>query len=259
MKALILAAVATLAIGGPPALAAGGAPGAAGGTHLPDWNGAYAGASLGYGFGSSKVTIDSLNDVGRSAFVSPALADNPKGFLGGATLGLNWQVQSLVYGLEADLSLASIRDRVVGPLLLPPFDFQTTNSQRLQALGTMRGRAGLVLPGGSLLYGTGGLAFGRGSLATFAIDTSANVCNSPPKFCVAGTATKWKAGWTAGGGWEVPIAPKWRAKVEYLYYSLDSVKDGMNDGLAPPQSFQGGAPFKGSVVRLGANYAFDSK
>jgi len=145
---------------------------------------------------------------------------------------------------------------VVGPFLIPGFNFQTTDSQRLEAFGTLRGRAGFLRPNNALLYATAGLAYGRASVSTFAIDTSANVCNAPPKFCAYGTSAHWKAGWTIGAGWELPIARSWSAKGEYLHYDLGSVTNFMTDGLAPPGDFRGSAAIRGSILRLGVNYAF---
>ena len=50
-----------------------------------------------------------------------------------------------------------------------------------------------------LIYGTGGMAFGE------------------PKTAGDG---KLRIGWTAGGGVEWAFAPKWSAKLEYLYTDI---------------------------------------
>ena len=220
----------------------------------PAWSGWYVGASAGYGFGSNNILIDPLNDAGRSGFISPSLGVHPKGALGGITLGVNWQAQNFVYGVETDLSYAAIKDAVIGPLLLPPYNFQTTESQRLEAFGTLRARAGFLLPNSSTLYATGGLAYGRGSVSNFAFSTLRGNCIDP-NFCISGTSAQWKAGWTAGAGWEMPIARSWSAKAEYLYYDLGSVTNFMTDGLGPPEYFRGSAAMKGNILRLGVNYA----
>ncbi len=56
---------------------------------------------------------------------------------------------------------------------------------------------------------------------------------------------KIKMGWTAGGGAEYAITPKWSGKLEYLY--MDFKHDALPDWNKP----------KFHTVRLGVNYHFD--
>jgi outer membrane immunogenic protein len=72
-----------------------------------------------------------------------------------------------------------------------------------------------------------------------------------------------RAGWTAGGGVEMQLGPRWTAKAEYLYYDLGSVSYGQNLaanllGVGPLwiASAQSTAKFNGDIVRLGLNYKF---
>jgi outer membrane immunogenic protein len=53
-----------------------------------NWTGFYVGLNAGYGFGTSTWSL------------VPTANNKPKGFLAGGTLGYNYQVGSLVYGLE---------------------------------------------------------------------------------------------------------------------------------------------------------------
>jgi opacity protein-like surface antigen len=90
--------------------------------------------------------------------------------------------------------------------------------------------------GRSLLYATGGFAYIREK----AFDGSG-----------APTTTKfYDLGWTAGAGFEYMFAPRWSAKIEYLYARFDSTL-----------SQSGGFPLATkpdlSVVRAGVNYKFD--
>jgi outer membrane immunogenic protein len=224
---------------------------------LIGWTGWYAGANVGYGFGSNRIDIDPVSPgaVIRAGFVSPQLTDRPKGVLGGLQFGANKQVGNFVYGFETDLSYAGIRDNVTGPFLIPPFNFLTMDGQRLDWLGTLRARAGVTLDR-SLIFVTGGLAYGRASLSTFAIDTSASICGGTIKFCVAGSSENWMVGWTLGAGWEYAIAPNWSAKLEYLYYDLGTISNSMLDILDPPDNFRGSTEIKGNIVRVGLNYRF---
>ena len=95
-------------------------------------------------------------------------------------------------------------------------------------------RAGLthLLPGNwLLLYGTGGLAYGR-------VDASANLLQhfdegSPSQF--PASISKTKVGWTAGAGAEWMFARNWSAKLEYLYIDLGDESAIGHVTLAPPE------------------------
>jgi len=60
-----------------------------------NWGGIYFGFNLGYGFGTSNWS-DPLDPGGTTANF------NLKGFLAGATIGVNFQTDGFVYGAEAD-------------------------------------------------------------------------------------------------------------------------------------------------------------
>jgi outer membrane immunogenic protein len=183
------------------------------------------------------------------------LADNPRGLLGGFEVGANRPTGAFIYGFATDLSHAGIRDNVIGPFLIPPFNFMTMDGQRLEWFGTLRARAGVTFDR-SLLFITGGLAYGRASVSTSAIDTSANICGGTIKFCVSGYSQSWMAGWTLGAGWEYAVAANWSAKLEYLYYDLGMISNSMVDILAPPDNFRGSTDIRGNIVRVGLNYKF---
>ena len=76
--------------------------------------------------------------------------------------------------------------------------------------GTVRARVGFAIDR-TLLYATGGLAFGRVSNSW--ADTEATT--------IYGKNSSWKAGWTAGGGVEYAFTNNWTAKLEGLYVRLD--------------------------------------
>lgn len=223
------------------------------------WSGWYGGATFGYGFGENHIDIAPVSPGAftRFGFVSPQLNDNPAGPLGGLLLGVNRQSGSFVYGVETDLSAAAIRDRVVGPFLQAPFNFQTTDSQALDWFGTLRARAGFTPFERTLVFVTGGLAYGRASVSTFAIDTSANICGGTIKFCIGGHAQRWMAGFALGGGFEQAFAHNWTARLDYLYYDLGTLTNTMTDILTPdPDVFHGATHVRGNLVRGGISYRF---
>jgi outer membrane immunogenic protein len=222
-----------------------------------NWTGWYGGANVGYGFGTNTINYGPLDPFSASfsRFVSPQLADDPKGFLGGLQLGANKQVGNIVYGVETDISYSQIRDSVSGPLIISTF--VTSGQQKLDWFGTLRARLGIVMLDRSLIYATGGLAYGRATLSANTIDNvSVGGCASISNFCTIGSAERWMAGWTIGGGWEYAFASNWSAKFEYLYYDLGSISATMPDPNGLAITFQGSTDVKGNIVRAGLNYKF---
>jgi len=141
----------------------------------------------------------------------------PSGFVGGVTAGYNWQNGPWVFGVEGDIQVTGADDTFA------PWKFSNP------WFGTVRGRVGYSV-NNVLFYGTAGLAFGELRAETFGLsETHAN------------------AGWTAGLGAEVGLAPHWSAKIEYLYVDLSDSAfaiTGVSNG------------FRSNVVRAGVNYHF---
>ena len=144
------------------------------------WTGIYLGLNGGFSFGGSDWT-DSVTGGSTGSF-------GTSGFVFGGTVGANYQVGSLVFGVEADGDWADASG------------FGTFTATSLCAggcltqntwLSTVRGRVGYALDR-FLVYGTGGAAFGN---------VRANFSNDP-----VSSATE--AGWTVGAGVEVALAPK---------------------------------------------------
>jgi outer membrane immunogenic protein len=144
-------------------------------------------------------------------------AAKPSGLAGGIQGGYNWQSGNIVLGGETDLQLSGASDSVA------PFKFSNP------WFGTLRGRAGYAV-NNILFYATGGLAYGGGTVD------------------VAGLSeTHSSVGWTAGGGLEVGLTPRWTARAEYLYMDLGAQNYALT-GLSHD--------FTASVLRFGANYRF---
>ena len=117
------------------------------------WTGFYAGVQAGYGW-----TGDDVNTVGSTISnknVPNTAADaatlhfntDPKGFLGGGTLGYNFQTGRFVWGVETDLSWADIKgtDSQAAAIAVGPNTVTSSAlaEQKMDAFGTLRARAGL--------------------------------------------------------------------------------------------------------------------
>jgi outer membrane immunogenic protein len=142
----------------------------------------------------------------------------PSGFAGGVQAGYNWQRGPWVFGVEGDIEATGADDTFA------PWKFSNP------WFGTLRGRAGYAISN-VLFYGTGGLAFGELTGQTFGLSESHTT-----------------AGWTAGLGAEVGLAPHWSAKIEYLYVDLSSSQ------FVTVTGTQNGYRF--GAVRAGVNYHF---
>ena len=219
MKNLLLASVGLLALGVASASAADIQRRQAMPTKEPvyvaapyyNWTGFYVGINGGGGWG-------------RSDFSTPFASDsfNTSGGLVGGTLGYNYQMGQVVFGLEGDMDWSNIRGSgTCGGGL--------SCSVRNDWLGTARGRLGYAFDR-FMPYVTGGAAFGN-------IKTSVDTL---------GSSNQTKAGWALGGGIEAAIAGPWTAKVEYLHVDLGRGSSVLGSD----------ARFDANIVRAGLNYRF---
>jgi outer membrane immunogenic protein len=182
-----------------------------------NWTGFYIGINGGYGWGTSNWSL-------------PAVTNKPKGGMFGGTLGYNYQVGSLVWGLEWDLDWSDVKGSVACG---PGVSCETKNSW----LTTFRGRIGYAFDRW-MPYFTAGGAYGE-----------VKATASAPLLGAAVSTTNNQLGWTIGGGVEYAFLSNWSAKLEYLYVDLGSFDTG-------PAPLVNNVSFKENIVRAGLNYKF---
>ncbi len=250
------------------------------------WDGFYIGLNAGWGWGDtggvSNTVVSTFcntalvgcapNQASNAAAAAvPANLDiNPNGFIGGGQIGYNFQAGALVYGIEADFQGADIHGDAtatgsVVPTGSPGNTISVTGSasQKIDFLGTLRGRLGWTPTPPALLYVTGGLAYGHQESNFAFSEHVSGACFCGPDAFTSVEVDSWRTGWTVGGGVEWMFTPNWTVKAEYLYYDLGTVKVGQ--GLL--QTNGGGVPFfgvgiesdanlRGSIARAGVNYKF---
>jgi outer membrane immunogenic protein len=236
MKRILIAGAFALAAGGqalaadlPPPVAP---PPRAPATYVPapvplyNWGGIYIGINGGYAFG-----LGANNGFGTPVSSGGYTTD---GFIGGGTLGFNYQMGGFVVGLEGDGDWTNVSSGSVtagGCSVAPLTSCQTSASW----LATFRGRAGYAWDR-VLLFGTAGGAYGN-------VKATTNL----------GTTTNDEFGWTAGGGIEVALAPNWTAKAEYLFVDLANGScSTVACGTAAPVAVK----FEESLIRAGVNFKF---
>ena len=177
-----------------------------------NWSGLYIGINGGGGWGNASVS-GPLSTGGDF--------DTSGGLIGG-TIGYNYQMNQVVFGLEGDVDWSNLKGDATCAV-------GVSCEAKNNWLGTARGRIGYAFDR-YLPYITGGLAVGD-------VKTSATGL---------GSSSQTKAGWTLGGGVEAAIAGPWSAKVEYLYVDLKNAS-------APSGS---STDFRTNIVRGGINYRF---
>lgn len=183
------------------------------------WTGIYGGIHAGTGWGNTDVDA---GIYGSGSFET-------QGPLIGGQLGTNWQLNDLiVLGLESDVSFSDIEGDAIFS-----HKFATKHvTSELDTFGTTRARAGILVTPSTLIYGTGGLAWG---------DWSETVNNT------GWSHVEW--GWSAGGGIETKLSDTISAKAEYIYMDFPSAThtfDG-TDFIFDHQI---------NTMRLGVNYKF---
>lgn len=217
------------------------------------WTGFYVGANVGYAWGPWDASSNQI-------IFDPSTTHNPKvnGALGGLQAGYNWQSGAWVYGLEGDIQITGAKDSDnwsgAFPVVIPlPDDFlpgdgspaSFTHEWKFPWFATFRGRVGFLPAETWLLYATGGLAVGELKYnMTFAQPGAGRF------YSLSDNETR--VGWTVGGGVEKSFAPRWSAKLEYLYVDLGTHSIDTVD--------VDGAPFhvehkvREHIVRVGLNY-----
>ena len=184
------------------------------------WNGVYAGANIGGGWGAGSGNSNYWDLFGLNGGVTNNLGG---GVIGGLQVGYNYSLTPLfLVGLETDFQGTS----------LPA----GAGNGGLDWFGTVRGRVGVTIIPTLLIYGTGGFAYGEfrsGWTESSAIQT----------------------GWTAGGGVEWMFMPNWSAKLEYLYSDISGGNvNGFNVGLGINNVNN---HTRWNTVRAGVSYHFN--
>jgi outer membrane immunogenic protein len=231
------------------------------------WTGFYIGANVGGQWGDADPTTSTIfSPVGYFATSSvPAIQIvgaqhfNSSSVTGGFTAGYNWQVNSLVVGVEGDINYFGFKGNAIGSALYPccaPTGFTVASSVSADWIATIRGRIGFLATPNLLLYGTGGAAIADVKGNFLFTDTFATALET-------GAIRDTRVGWTAGVGGEYAFGNGWSAKLEYLYVDLggSTVRSTNLTAFTPPIAFPTNVfthsvDIRSNIVRVGVNYKF---
>jgi outer membrane immunogenic protein len=225
-----------------------------------DWSGFYFGLNAGAAWNNSELD----NDIEGPAQpwldqLSDSLDGDDAVFTGGAMLGYNWQMDSIVLGVEADINYLGFSADSDNEYIdfLGGVDAYHDLSFEADWFGTLRGRLGFAADN-FLFYGTGGLAYGH-----LEAESDFRVVDGGTVYRWEGSADDVNWGWTIGAGMEYGI-DNWSIGVEYLYVDLgeadwDADFDGPAGGLGDTlddYSSEGNVDYQFSVVRATAKIRF---
>jgi outer membrane receptor protein involved in Fe transport/opacity protein-like surface antigen len=236
------------------------------------WTGFYMGGNVGRSTGKFSSDLAFSDNFGNPLFATSSSLKHD-GAAGGGQIGYNWQAGMAVAGLESDLVFGHQRTTTApvcpGAICNPAitaagFDapLALAHQHNLDWFGTVRGRLGVAFTSDTLLYGTGGLAYGEvehlGTIygTALGVDSMGNPVPVPAGNNFASRSLR--AGWAAGVGLEARLGGNWTGRVEYLHVDL-----GRESSLAviPFNSTPIGIAFNGRIsedmMRLGINYKFD--
>jgi outer membrane immunogenic protein len=196
------------------------------------WTGIFFGASVGVGTGSS-IHSAATGDLTPRFDVTGATF--------GLALGYNWEAGPLVYGLDSDISLSTLKGSSGYLGAFPGFTAETSE----RWLATYRGRLGLKF-GEAQTW----MAYVTGGGASAAIKITA----TEPGAGIA-LESQVRSGWVAGAGIEAARLHSFTMKAEYLYVDLGNP----SFFNPPPAGFfnrAGGVRLHENIFRIGMNHKF---
>ncbi len=195
-----------------------------------DWNGFYIGGNLGYGSAESP------------SFDPNAEDPNPKGAVGGAQLGYNWQIEDIVIGIETDFSGSGMSHESERTAYASANQF--SEESKINSFATLRMRLGVLPADNLLLYGTAGIAGAHVEQTSHFSSGGTNLY-----YPVSHNSTQF--GWTVGAGAEYGLSESLTVKAEYLYLILEDDTAIDTDG-----TLDSSWETRANIFRVGLNYLF---
>ena len=249
------------------------------------WTGFYGGLNGGYADPSAKLSVApgsgwnapdpdwgaNANGPGVAALGSQDIGLH--GFIGGAQVGYNYQIENFVLGAEADADYLNLHGSYATPAYTgfaggtPPNDtYWASGSASVNSLFTLRLRAGLAVDHW-LFFATGGLAI-TGEKFSQSINYL-NYTAPPPPIIItlpatgptgganAGSASTTAVTGVVGGGVEYAFDKNWSIKGEYLYVPLKSLGFTSVSTADAAYTIQHHESLSAlNVFRVGLNYRF---
>ena len=196
------------------------------------FSGFFIGGEIGYGWGRGDT--DATSQFGDISYTYKT-----DGVVGGLNAGYRWRTAPNGYvGIVTSIDATDLSDTQhpdpVGNII------STTGKQTW--LGTTGLQLGFTPAPTTLLYASGGVAYGGVKSSTAFIAPIGNLSSSDTK-----------VGWYLGAGFDVAFAPNWTWGAEYKYVDLGKVKVSWNT-IAGPMSAS--SDITNNIVMLNVKYRF---
>ena len=238
------------------------------------WTGFYIGVNAGgalrgngscpgfYNYNSSTGVIGArVSDFG------PACNSDQTAFTGGAQAGFNWQLGSVVYGLEGDVNWVGNDTKrgfvnyayKLGGANGTNYTYSLDSDPQSSVLGSIRGRLGWSFDR-ALLYVTGGAAFrnNSGNDVIYAYNSSNALVAT-----YTANSDRSSVGWSLGGGLEWAFTNNVSLKLEYLHSQFNRDNGTYLTPVLTPSTVFSSYAFRNDhssdsidLVRFGINYRF---
>ncbi|MFD2182891.1 outer membrane protein [Rhodoplanes azumiensis] len=201
------------------------------------WTGCYIGGYVGGAWSADDSTAYPYTSGTANTYGYAYNADSS--FIGGGTLGCNWQPvgSPFVLGLEGEVGYLSVEGSAYDPLRGTGY---YASSKAGDWYGMITGRLGYSWDR-ALLYVKGGVAF---------VDVESTYTIPGASISLSDTV----ATWTVGGGLEWAFDMNWSLKAEYMYIGLDET----HAGCASTAAFGCFSQDVGGIhtAKIGLNYRF---
>ncbi len=179
------------------------------------WEGAYFGGNLGGALLHAEATVLYGIDVS-------GVKGDGRGVLGGVQGGINYSSGDMVFGVEMDASLSNATGEKKYNFLYDNLARTAKLESTMKGLITARARVGATVDRDTLLYATGGLAFGR-----FEQKITVTAIGSD-------SSSRMVTGYVLGAGVERSLGSGMSVKAEYLFsgfektYETTTVNNNLN-------------------------------
>ena len=213
------------------------------------WDGLYVGGHLG---GSRSLTeFTGFNPTGFDEPYSwPDNLAEAQPLFGGVQVGYNFQNNSLVYGVEFDISKYDSGSTEISLEGIDEYAWRQLSGPDLVA--TLRGRVGYAFNDSTLVYATAGLALGQ-----LANSIQARIPNADEYSWARDDS--FMQGTVFGAGFEYAIDDHWSVRGEGLFFNFDDPQEFESEFDYISTTYAYGAATAGSEVttlRIGVNYSF---
>jgi outer membrane immunogenic protein len=198
----------------------------------PSWTGLYAGGTLAVPFLNSNETADTVGSSFGQSLAQQTFAPS-------AYAGINWQAQTLLFGLEGDIERGFPGTQQAAKSAIDPSGRQTF-SIRDDFRSSLRLRVGYPTDR-FMFYVAAGAAIGNWTIS-----------HVYPSLSAQDSSSSVQLGWTAGVGLEYALSPQWSSRLEYRYTDFGTFA--VSSSYAPAVSYR--ERLNESSIRVGLGYRF---